>query len=64
MKVFAENKAIELYQKYLLQVIFDELNSLFEFFRYYHITFLEVNPLAVTKNGFIPFKNTLYLFSI
>ena len=36
----------------------NQLNSvlmkLLDFFRYYHITFLEVNPLAITKNGFIP----------
>ena len=36
----------------------NQLNSvlmkLLDFFRYYHITFLEVNPLAITKNGFTP----------
>ena len=30
------------------------LINLFNFYKYYHITFLEVNPLAKTKNGFEP----------
>lgn len=30
------------------------LRNLFNFYRHYHITFLEVNPLAKTKKGFIP----------
>lgn len=52
----AERFAVNINEKLILED--NELNlvltKIFDFFRYYHITFLEVNPLAKTSNGFIP----------